>query len=125
MVKALHRAGIEVILDVVYNHTAEGNHLGPMLSFKGVDNKSYYRLVPDDPRHYMDYTGTGNTLNAAAPERAAADHGLAALLGDRVPRRRLPLRPRLGARARALRRRPAVARSSTSSTRTRCSRRSS
>ena len=69
MVKALHRAGIEVILDVVYNHTAEGNHLGPMLSFKGVDNKSYYRLVPDDPRHYMDYTGTGNTLNAAAPER--------------------------------------------------------
>jgi isoamylase len=67
MVKALHRAGIEVILDVVYNHTAEGNHLGPMLSFKGVDNTSYYRLVPDDPRHYMDYTGTGNTLNAQHP----------------------------------------------------------
>jgi isoamylase len=67
MVKALHRAGIEVILDVVYNHTAEGNHLGPMLSFKGVDNMSYYRLVPDDPRHYMDYTGTGNTLNAQHP----------------------------------------------------------
>ena len=67
MVKALHRAGIEVILDVVYNHTAEGNHLGPMLSFKGVDNKAYYRLVPDDPRHYMDYTGTGNTLNAQHP----------------------------------------------------------
>ena len=67
MVKALHRAGIEVILDVVYNHTAEGNHLGPMLSFKGVDNKSYYRLVPDDPHHYMDYTGTGNTLNAQHP----------------------------------------------------------
>ena len=67
MVKALHRAGIEVILDVVYNHTAEGNHLGPMLSFKGVDNKSYYRLVPDDVRHYMDYTGTGNTLNAQHP----------------------------------------------------------
>jgi isoamylase len=67
MVKALHRAGIEVILDVVYNHTAEGNHLGPMLSFKGVDNESYYRLVPDDPRHYMDYTGTGNTLNAQHP----------------------------------------------------------
>jgi glycogen operon protein len=67
MVKALHRAGIEVILDVVYNHTAEGNHLGPMLSFKGVDNRSYYRLVPDDPRHYMDYTGTGNTLNAQHP----------------------------------------------------------
>ena len=67
MVKALHRAGIEVILDVVYNHTAEGNHLGPMLSFKGVDNSAYYRLVPDDPRHYMDFTGTGNTLNAAQP----------------------------------------------------------
>ena len=67
MVKALHRAGIEVILDVVYNHTAEGNHLGPMLSFKGVDNESYYRLVPDDPRHYMDFTGTGNTLNVVHP----------------------------------------------------------
>ena len=67
MVKALHKEGIEVILDVVYNHTAEGNHLGPMLSFKGVDNASYYRLVPDDERHYMDYTGTGNTLNARHP----------------------------------------------------------
>ncbi len=67
MVKALHRAGIEVILDVVYNHTAEGNHLGPMLAFRGIDNAAYYRLVPDDPRHYMDYTGTGNTLNAREP----------------------------------------------------------
>jgi isoamylase len=67
MVKALHRAGIEVILDVVYNHTAEGNHLGPMLSFRGVDNQSYYRLVPDNPRFYMDYTGTGNTLNPVHP----------------------------------------------------------
>jgi isoamylase len=67
MVKALHRAGIEVILDVVYNHTAEGNHLGPMLSFKGVDNASYYRLVPDDPHHYMDFTGTGNSLNPVHP----------------------------------------------------------
>jgi isoamylase len=67
MVKALHQAGIEVILDVVYNHTAEGNHLGPMLSFKGVDNASYYRLVPDDPRHYMDFTGTGNSLNPVNP----------------------------------------------------------
>jgi glycogen operon protein len=67
MVKSLHRAGIEVILDVVYNHTAEGNHLGPMLSFRGVDNQSYYRLVPDDPRYYMDYTGTGNTLNPLHP----------------------------------------------------------
>ena len=67
MVKALHRAGIEVILDVVYNHTAEGNHLGPMLSFKGVDNSAYYRVVPDDRRHYMDFTGTGNSLNPVHP----------------------------------------------------------
>jgi isoamylase len=67
MVKALHQAGIEVILDVVYNHTAEGNHLGPMLSFKGVDNVSYYRLMPDDPHFYMDFTGTGNSLNAVHP----------------------------------------------------------
>ncbi len=67
MVKALHRAGIEVILDVVYNHTAEGNHLGPTLAFKGVDNASYYRLVPGDPRHYMDFTGTGNSLNPVHP----------------------------------------------------------
>ena len=67
MVKALHKAGIEVILDVVYNHTAEGNHLGPMLSFKGVDNASYYRLMPDEPRYYMDFTGTGNSLNPVHP----------------------------------------------------------
>ena len=67
MVKALHRAGIEVILDVVYNHTAEGNHLGPMLSFRGLDNQSYYRLVPDDPSRYMDFTGTGNSLNPVHP----------------------------------------------------------
>jgi glycogen operon protein len=67
MVKALHRAGIEVILDVVYNHTAEGNHLGPMLAFKGIDNVSYYRLVPDDRRFYMDFTGTGNSLNPVHP----------------------------------------------------------
>jgi glycogen operon protein len=67
MVRALHTAGIEVILDVVYNHTAEGNHLGPMLSFKGIDNQAYYRLVPDDQRHYFDTTGTGNSLNAGSP----------------------------------------------------------
>jgi len=67
MVKALHRAGIEVILDVVYNHTAEGNHRGPMLAFKGIDNASYYRLLPDDPRYYMDFTGTGNSLNPVHP----------------------------------------------------------
>jgi glycogen operon protein len=67
MVKTLHSAGLEVILDVVYNHTAEGNHMGPTLSFRGVDNASYYRLVPDDPRYYMDFTGTGNTLNLTHP----------------------------------------------------------
>lgn len=66
MVKALHKANIEVILDVVYNHTGEGNHLGPTLSFRGIDNASYYRLT-DDKRYYMDYTGTGNTLNANLP----------------------------------------------------------
>lgn len=66
MVKELHRAGIEVILDVVYNHTAEGNHMGPTLSFRGIDNEAYYRLT-DDKRYYMDYTGTGNTLNANLP----------------------------------------------------------
>ncbi len=67
MVKRLHRAGIEVILDVVYNHTAEGNHLGPTLCFRGIDNAAYYRLSPDDPRFYVDYTGTGNTLNMRHP----------------------------------------------------------
>ncbi len=67
MVKALHRAGLEVILDVVYNHTGEGNHLGPLLSFKGIDNASYYRLVMSDPRYYHDVTGTGNTLNVVEP----------------------------------------------------------
>jgi isoamylase len=67
MVRALHGAGIEVILDVVYNHTAEGNHLGPTLSFKGIDNAAYYRLSPEDARYYMDFTGCGNTLNMQHP----------------------------------------------------------
>src|SRR5206468_1976113 len=67
MVKALHEAGIEVILDVVYNHTAEGNHLGPTLAFRGIDNASYYRLRGDDPREYVDYTGCGNSLNMRHP----------------------------------------------------------
>jgi isoamylase len=67
MVHTLHREGIEVILDVVYNHTAEGNHLGPTLSFRGLDNRAYYRLMQDDERFYMDYTGTGNTLNVRHP----------------------------------------------------------
>src|SRR4051812_11017851 len=67
MVRTLHDEGIEVILDVVYNHTAEGNHLGPMLSMKGIDNLAYYRVVADNPRYYMDYTGTGNSLNMRHP----------------------------------------------------------
>jgi len=67
MVKALHREGIEVILDVVYNHTGEGNHLGPTLCFRGIDNAAYYRLEPEDRRYYRDYTATGNTLNVMQP----------------------------------------------------------
>jgi isoamylase len=67
MVRALHAAGLEVILDVVYNHTAEGNHLGPTLSLRGIDNASYYRLHPDHRRYYQDFTGTGNTLNVRNP----------------------------------------------------------
>jgi isoamylase len=68
MVKSFHREGIEVILDVVYNHTSEGNHMGPMLSFRGIDNPIYYRLMADQPRYYMDYTGTGNSLNVRNPQ---------------------------------------------------------
>ena len=68
MVKRFHRAGIEVIIDVVYNHTAEGNHLGPTLCFRGLDNSAYYRLDPTNPRHYLDYTGCGNTLDIRRPE---------------------------------------------------------
>jgi isoamylase len=67
MVRSLHDAGIEVILDVVYNHTAEGNHLGPTLSMRGIDDKAYYRHVDDSPEYYMDYTGTGNSLNVGHP----------------------------------------------------------
>ncbi|GAA1748793.1 glycogen debranching protein GlgX [Kocuria aegyptia] len=67
MVRALHQADIEVILDVVYNHTAEGNHMGPTLSMKGIDNQAYYRRVEGDEKYYMDYTGTGNTLNVRHP----------------------------------------------------------
>jgi len=67
MVRALHSAGLEIILDVVYNHTAEGNQLGPTISLRGIDNAAYYRLVPDNPRFYLDFTGTGNTLNMRSP----------------------------------------------------------
>ena len=107
MVKALHKAGIEVILDVVYNHTAEGNHLGPMLSFRGVDNAAYYRLVPDDPRHYMDYTGTGNTLNVMHPSvlRLIMDSLRYWVIDCHVDGFRFDLASRAGPRA--LRRRPA------------------
>ena len=75
------RPGIEVILDVVYNHTAEGDHMGPTLGFRGIDNAAYYRLHDGDRRYYLDYTGCGNSLNVRSPARAAAHHGLAALLG--------------------------------------------
>jgi len=68
MVRALHEAGLEVILDVVYNHTAEGDHLGPTLSFRGIDNTTYYRLAPGQPSRYQDFTGTGNTLNMQSPQ---------------------------------------------------------
>ena len=108
MVKALHRAGIEVILDVVYNHTAEGNHLGPMLCFKGVDNKSYYRLSPEDPRYYMDFTGTGNSLNVVHPSvlRLIMDSLRYWVIECHVDGFRFDLASRAGARA--LRRRPPV-----------------
>jgi len=67
MVKTLHQAGLEVILDVVYNHTGEGNHLGPTLSLRGIDNTTYYRLEPKNKRFYTDFTGTGNSLNMQHP----------------------------------------------------------
>ena len=108
MVKAMHAAGIEVILDVVYNHTAEGNHLGPTLSFKGIDNPAYYRLVEDDQQLLHGLHRHRELPQRPAPALAAADHGLAALLGHRDARRRLPLRPRLDAGPRVLRRRPAL-----------------
>jgi isoamylase len=67
MVRTLHAAGLEVMLDVVYNHTAEGNEFGPTLSFRGIDNAAYYRLAPGEPRYYQDFTGCGNTLNMQHP----------------------------------------------------------
>ncbi len=123
MVKALHGAGIEVILDVVYNHTAEGNHLGPMLSFRGLDNRSYYRLMPDDPRHYMDFTGTGNSLNPVHPSvlRLIMDSLRYWVLECRVDGFRFDLASALAREFYDVDR--LSARSSTRSTRTRCSRR--
>ena len=93
MVRALHRAGIEVILDVVYNHTGEGSHMGPTLSFRGIDNTTYYRLVNDNPRYYMDFTGTGNALNVRHPHDPQTDHGQFALLSAGNARGWVPFRP--------------------------------
>ncbi len=108
MVKALHKAGIEVILDVVYNHTAEGNHLGPMLSFRGVDNAAYYRLSPEEPRYYVDFTGTGNSLNPAHPSVLRLIMDSLRYWVSRMSRGRLPLRSGRGAGPGAVRRRPPV-----------------
>ncbi len=84
MVARFHEAGLEVILDVVYNHTAEGNELGPTLSFKGIDNASYYRLLPDQKRYYVNDTGTGNTVNLVACARDPDGDRQPALLGWRM-----------------------------------------
>ena len=85
---------------MVYNHTCEGNQMGPMLSFKGIDNADYYRTMPDDPRFYMDYTGTGNTLNVRHPQVLKLIMDSPALLGHGDARRWLPLRSRRHARPR-------------------------
>ena len=92
MVRALHAAGLEVIIDVVFNHTAEGSEAGPTLCFRGIDNAAYYRLQ-DDRSRYVDDTGCGNTVDLYLPQRAAAGDGRAALLGAGDARRRLSLRP--------------------------------
>ena len=94
MVAKLHDAGLEVILDVVYNHTAEGNERGPTLSFKGIDNASYYRLLPDKKRYYINDTGTGNTVNLSHPRVIQMVMDCLALLGGAHACRWLPLRPR-------------------------------
>ena len=107
MVKTFHSAGIEVILDVVYNHTGEGNHLGPTLSLRGIDNRAYYRLE-QQPALLHGLHRHGQQPQHAAPAHDPAHHGFAALLGERHARRRLPVRSRAGARARAARCRPAV-----------------
>ena len=103
MVRNLHAAGIEVILDVVYNHTAEGNQLGPTLSFRGIDNASYYRLSPEDPRYYMDFTGCGNTLHMHNPRVLQFIMDSLRYWVHRHARRRLPLRSGQHARPRAAR----------------------
>ncbi len=105
MVARFHDAGLEVILDVVYNHTAEGNERGPTLSFKGIDNESYYRLLPDQKRYYINDTGTGNTFNLSNPRCHSTGDGQPALLGQRNSRGWLQVRSghHPGARARRLR----------------------
>ena len=118
MVRRLHEAGIEVILDVVYNHTAEGNHLGPTLSFRGIDNASYYMLAADQPLLFR-HDRLRQHRQPPASARAADGHGLAPLLGRDLPRRRLPLRPRHLARPRIRPVRPQRCSSSTRSARTR------
>ena len=107
MVKALHNAGIEVILDVVYNHTGEGNHLGPTLSFRGIDNASYYRLVPDHPRYYHGLHRHRQHAERPPSPDPAAHHGQPAVLGARNACGRLPIRSRLHAGEGAARRGPA------------------
>ena len=101
MVARFHEAGLEIILDVVYNHTAEGNERGPTLSFKGIDNASYYRLLPDEKRYYINDTGTGNTVNISHPRviQMVTDSLRYWVAGDAC--RRLPLRSRHDPRARA------------------------
>ena len=101
MVARLHDAGIEVILDVVYNHTAEGNERGPTLSLKGIDNASYYRLLPDQKRYYINDTGTGNTLNLSHPRTLQMVTDSLRYWVEELRRRRLPLRSRHHSRARA------------------------
>ncbi len=98
MVRALHAAGIEVILDIVFNHTAEGDETGPTLCFRGWDNSIYYMLDEDDPRVYRNYTGLRQHAELQPPHRAHPHHRLPALLGGGDARGRVPLRPRLGAR---------------------------
>ena len=102
MVAQLHDAGLEVILDVVYNHTAEGNELGPTLSFKGIDNASYYRLAPD-ARYYINDTGTGNTVNLSNSRVLQMVMDSLRYWAQRHARRRLPFRPRHHPRSRAAR----------------------
>ena len=121
MVRALHAAGIEVILDVVYNHTAEGNHLGPTLSLRGHRQRRATTGSCRRPALLHGLHRHGQHAQHAAPAARCSSSWTPALLGHRDARRRLPLRPRLDARARAARGRPAAARSSTSSSRTRCS----